>query len=61
MGEKQDYKGQCVCVHVCVCMCVCVHVCVCACLGVTSQPPEHKDLQVLPPRLKAGSVGDTVT
>ena len=55
MGEKQGYKGQPVCV--CVCVCVCVR----ACLGVTSQPPEHKDLQVLPPRLKAGSVGDTVT
>ena len=59
MGEKQGYKGQRVCVHACMCVCVCV--CVCACLGVTSQPPEHKDLQVLPPRLKAGSVGDTVT
>ena len=57
MGEKQGYKGQRVCVHACMCVCGCV----CACLGVTSQPPEHKDLQVLPPRLKAGSVGDTVT
>lgn len=39
---------------------VCVRACVYGVEGVTSQPAEHKDLQVLPPRLKAGSVGDMV-
>ena len=43
------------------CVCICVCVCEPVCLAVTSQLPEHKDSQVLPPRLKAGSVGDTVT